>query len=54
MRVARINGESYWVQDILHKAKGDHHDRVQSYQKVLGVIRQGKLVLDIKGKESHN
>jgi hypothetical protein len=54
MRVGRINGESYCVQDILHKAKGDHLDRVQSYQKVLWVIRQGKLVLVIRGQESQN
>ncbi len=30
--------------DILHKAKGDHLDRVHSDEKVLKMIRRGRLV----------
>jgi hypothetical protein len=37
--------------DILRKAKGDHLDRVLSDQ-VLEIIKQGKLVLVIRGQES--
>jgi hypothetical protein len=34
----------------LRKAKGDHLDRVHSDQKVLEIIRYGRLVLLIGGK----
>ncbi len=40
--------------DILHKAKGDYLDRVHTDQKVLEVIRRGRLVLVIRGQESQN
>jgi hypothetical protein len=40
--------------DILHKAKGDYLDQVNPNQKVLKVIRQGRLVLVIGGQESRN
>ncbi len=40
--------------DKLHKAKGDHLDQVYSDQKVLKVIRWGKLDLLIGGQESQN
>jgi hypothetical protein len=38
--------------DILHKAKEDHLDRIHSGQNVLKMIRHGRLVLMIGGKES--
>jgi hypothetical protein len=48
MRVARISwGPTGHSRDILHKAKGDHIDRVHSDQKVLEMIRQGRLILVI-------
>ncbi len=37
--------------DKLHKAKGDHLDWVHPDQKVLEMIRQGRLVLVIGGQE---
>jgi hypothetical protein len=53
MRVAGINREPTGT-CVLPNAKGDHLDRVYSDQKVLAVIRQGRLVLVNRGKESQN
>jgi hypothetical protein len=50
MRVARLNRDlTGCSRDILHKANGDHLDRVHADQKVLGVIGWGRLVLVIGG-----
>jgi hypothetical protein len=39
---------------VLHKAMGDHLDRVHSDQKVLKMIRQGGWSLFIVGQESQD
>jgi hypothetical protein len=55
MRVARISWEHTghsW--DILHKAKGDDLGQVHSDQNVLEMIRRGRPVLVIRGKESQS
>jgi hypothetical protein len=50
MRVAMLNGDPTGrSRDILHKANGDHLDRVHTDQKVLEVIGWGRLVLVIGG-----
>jgi hypothetical protein len=55
MRVAGINqGLTGHSKDILRKATGDHLDQVHSDQKVLEMIRRGRLVLVIRGQESQN
>jgi hypothetical protein len=55
MKVAGINqGPTGSSRGILHQAKGDHLYQVHSYQKVLNVIRWGRLVLVIGGQESQN
>jgi hypothetical protein len=55
MRVARISwGHTGSSRVIFRKAKGHHLDRVHSDQKLLKIIRQGRLVLVIGGKESQN
>ncbi len=51
MRIARINW-GILLGIILHKAKGYHLDRVHSDQKILEMIRWGRLVLVIGGQES--
>jgi hypothetical protein len=57
------NNESSWDQlgnppgsskDILCKAKGDHLDQLLSNQKVLKVIRRGRLVLVFGCQDSQN
>jgi hypothetical protein len=40
--------------DILSKVKDGHLDQVPSDQKVLEMIRRGRLVLVIGGQESQN
>ncbi len=55
MRVAWINqGPTGRSRGIFLQAKGDHLDWVHSGQKVLKVIRRGRLVLVIGGQESQN
>jgi hypothetical protein len=55
VRVAGISWGTFWVlEGILHKAREDHLDQVHSDQKILKVIRQGRLVLVIGGQESQN
>jgi hypothetical protein len=50
MRVAMPYGDPTGPsRDILHKANGDHLDRVHADQKVLEVIGRGRLVLVIRG-----
>jgi hypothetical protein len=46
---------AYWaLKRHAAQSQGDHLDRVQSDQKVLEIIRRGKLVLVIRGQESQN
>jgi hypothetical protein len=40
--------------NILHRAKGDHLDRVHSDQKVLEMIIRRRLVLFISSQEAQN
>ncbi len=46
IRIARISRGTYWaLKGILRKAMGVYLDQVHSDQKVLDVIRRGRLVL---------
>jgi hypothetical protein len=47
-------GPTGFSRDILHKAKGYHLDRLHSGQKVLEVIRWGRLILLIGGQDPPN
>jgi hypothetical protein len=49
-----IRDPTLYSKDILHKANGNHLDRVHSDQMVFEMIRQGMLVLFIGGQESQS